>query len=97
MENKKVMVLGVKRYSFNNRDTGELISGTKVHYYDLEPDLDENQVGFVASSENLPYEDFLSYKHMKLPAVCEAELSISLSGRKPVVKIKSFKQLQDTK
>jgi hypothetical protein len=96
MEVKKVMVLGARRYSFTSPQNGKLVEGTKVHYYELDPDFNDDQVGYTPNFENITYADYMGFKHMKFPVMCEAELSFSLSGKKQV-KIKSFKQLQDTK
>lgn len=84
---KKVVVIGASEYKFSNRETGELIEGTKVHY--LDPDGDtEKGVGYFPTSANMPYGYLRELK--EVPGIYNLDIGVSLSGKKPVMKVLGF-------
>jgi hypothetical protein len=88
-----VMVIGVSRYNFKNDETGEMISGTKVHYFDAEYSTEENLTGFVPQSANLPFDFYGSLP--VIPAYYEPEFKITLKGKRPSIKFVGFKLLHE--
>ncbi|MGG0816182.1 hypothetical protein ABE142_26465 [Paenibacillus alvei] len=85
----EVFVLAVSRYSFPDKQTGEIIEGTKVHYVERNAQNEDNLVGFNPTTANMPYDYFEKMSHV--PGVYKASIEISLSGRKPSLKITGFK------
>lgn len=90
MENVQVILTGLKRYSFQDRETGRQIEGTKAHFLQVVPAADENTAGYIPAVANLPYEYFERAKKLDLPHLCDAILSLQLTGNKPQVKVTDF-------
>lgn len=87
---RKVFVLGMSRYKFANQENGEIIQGTKVSYVDLEYENTENTVGAQPQAANFPLEFYDTMNKQQIPGVYNADLDISLQGRKPTVKVTAF-------
>lgn len=88
MDKIRVIVLGASRYSFPDTNTGEIIAGTKVHFVELNPQQSDDQKGMLATTTNLPYADFVELE--QVPAVYDAEMSVTLAGRKPSIRVTGF-------
>lgn len=89
--NQRVLVLGASRYKFPQEGTGEIIEGCKVHFVEEQSGQEENNIGRIPQSIVMDY-DFYEYIASKpLPAICEAEITISMRGKKPTLKIVDFK------
>lgn len=86
----KVVVMGVSRYSFPDQKTNQLIEGTKVNYIEQVPADEENVIGHTPQSAVLDYHAFDKFLGKGLPAVYDCDLSVSLVGRKPSLKINGF-------
>ena len=56
MFEKKIKVLYVKPYSFNNSDTGEVLQGCKIAYCYVDPINEKEEKGFKVDFGNLSYE-----------------------------------------
>jgi hypothetical protein len=91
MEALKVIVTGATRYSFRDQDTGKMVEGSKVYFYNNDPVEEENSTGTVPNHVNMPIEMFDTIKKLQKPHLAEASLSVSFSGKKPTVKISGFK------
>lgn len=85
----KVMVLGMSQYSFQN-DNGQEIKGTKVHYVELSTNNENDMVGVIPQTATMPYEYFNILNKQNVPGIYTAKLSISLRGRRPVLRVDSF-------
>lgn len=83
----EVLVLGAKQYSFVNKETGEVVEGTKVTYIDLKQDQTGN--GYEVASATMGYDDMSQFA--KLPGVYKALIGMTVSGGKLRTKIESFK------
>lgn len=86
----RVIVLGVSRYSFPDQKSGELIEGAKVSYIEESPADEENVAGHTPQTANMKYGYFDTIYNSGVPAVYDANLTVSLTGRKPTLKIEGF-------
>lgn len=86
----RVIVLGVSRYSFPDQKTGEIIEGSKVSYIEETPADEENVNGHTPQTANMKYGYFEEMYASGVPGVYDANLTVSLSGRKPTLKIEGF-------
>lgn len=87
---QKVLVLGASRYKFPQEGTGEIIEGCKVHFVEEKGGEEENNIGRIPQSVIMEF-DFYDYiKNKPLPAICNAEITISMRGKKPSLKIIDF-------
>jgi hypothetical protein len=86
----QVIVLGMSRYSFVDRETGAKVEGTKVHYVERYFQNEEHSIGVIPQTATMDYEFFDSLKPEQIPGVYDAELMISLRGKKPVLRIMDF-------
>lgn len=84
---KKVVVIGVSQYKFRNEETGELIEGTKVHYLDPDGDQEKGK-GYFPTSANMTFDYYNELK--EVPGIYNLDIGVSLSGRKPVMKVHGF-------
>lgn len=89
----RVMVLGASRYKFAQEGTGELIEGCKVHFVEEKAGKEENNIGRIPQTTILDYEFYEYISSKQLPALCDAEMIVSMRGRKPSLKIVDFKYL----
>lgn len=85
---EQVIVLGASRYSFPNRENGEIIEGTKVHYITLSADKDKDKTGHAPQVANLDYDFYDTLK--EIPGVYDLKMTISFSGKKPSIKVNDF-------
>lgn len=90
MEKLKVIVTGVNKYDFKDRDTGKQIQGCSVHFIDLNPNGSEYSAGYFPNKANVEYMMFDRLSKLELPYLCEAELSLNLSNKSRPWKIVSF-------
>lgn len=90
MENIKVLLIGVKRYSFEDKDSGRLIEGTKAHFLQMVAAEDDNTYGFIPAVTTMPYHYYEQAKKLEMPQLCDAILTLQLSGSKPSVKVTDF-------
>jgi len=90
MENVKVLLVGIRRYAFDDRESGRRIEGTKAHFLQLESQNEDNATGYIPSSANLPFDYYERFKKLGLPHVCNAVLTLQLTGNKPSVKVTDF-------
>lgn len=93
MEQKmKVVVLGANRYSFEDEKSGREIEGCKVHYVTMDSGEEENQMGMIPKSENMPY---AYYNQLgQVPGVYDATVTFQLSGKTLKAKISNFKFIE---
>ncbi|HEY0827105.1 MAG TPA: hypothetical protein VGE40_03345 [Bacilli bacterium] len=86
----QVIVLGSSRYHFVNESagTGELIEGCKVHYVEKDFVNEDNSIGMIPQTAIMEYDFFETLK--TIPGVYNAELTVSLRGKKPTLKIIDF-------
>lgn len=84
----RVIVLGARRYSFVNKESGEIIEGTKVFYVEPEGKVEKDTQGFLPSEANLPLEYYETLG--QLPGIYDAEISLNLGTRKPGLKVTGF-------
>lgn len=95
MENNlRCIVTGLKRYSFVDRETSKQVEGTKVHFLQMVKADDTDQYGFVPAVTTMPYEYFEKFRKYDLPQICDAILTVSLTGNKPLVKVSTFIPLE---
>lgn len=73
-------VVGARRYSFNDRETGRLVEGVNVFYLS-EDKTDENSCGQVPAKVTLPYHFFDKIKTFEFPATCKAQLQQTLTAK----------------
>lgn len=92
MDKVQVIVIGVSRYNFPDKQTGEIIAGTKVHYFEHKAVDEENTVGYIPQTANLPYASFDGFD--TVPGVYNAELTMSLRGRKPSLMVTGFEMVR---
>lgn len=85
---RKVVVLGVKRYKFPDRETGEIRDGCSVHYIDLETVEENDLYGVLPQKASLPYETFEKFKNGT--GIYEADLALDFKGKQPTIKLKDF-------
>lgn len=91
MENNlRCIVTGLKRYSFTDKDTGKQIEGTKVHFLQMVAADDTDQYGFVPAVTTMAYDYFDKFKKHDLPQICDAILTVQLTGNRPQVKVSTF-------
>lgn len=87
LEKRTVYVLGTKDVNFTNNETGEIVKGTNVWYFD--PENPEGQHGHVPSKTFIRDENADVNKHGT--GLYELEVEISLSGSRPSIRIKDLK------
>lgn len=94
MDNKTVVVLGVKRFSFANRETGEMVEGCNVFYYD--PDLvqTKDEKGYMTAKAFLPLDHFDKFDG-EFPQTHKIEMSLRLQGNKPTLKVSGFTRVEE--
>lgn len=80
----KVNVIGAKRYSFNDRESGRLVEGVNVFY--TRPADGSDEIGEVTQKVTLPIDTFPKIKSFKFPANCEVVLEQKLSSKGVVSK-----------
>ena len=89
----EVLVFGVRRYQFADKQTGEVMEGTTVHYADTSTQ-DGDQKGYVPAKANLKFEDYSIFKDENLPGIYEAQMDMVLRGSKPSLKVTGFRFLK---
>lgn len=82
----EVLVIGVNQYRFNNRDTGEIVEGTKVTYIDL--NQKQTGKGYDVASASIDYDAIDQFE--KVPGIYKAKLGMTISGGKPRIRVDSF-------
>ena len=87
---KELIVVGLEKYRFPNKDTGEIIEGAKIHF--LEQSDRDNHFGYLPRSLNVNSDFELIYD---LPAVCKAEFSLDFSYKRPTTKLKKLVKERD--
>ena len=87
-----IIVLGVKKYSFANQDTGEIVEGTNVYWIPKQTENDNNLLGFNPQKTNFQsLEKFETFKTYKFPAQAKAQINFSFVGNKPKITVTDFK------
>lgn len=94
MDSLKVMILGAQQYSFEDDKTGREVSGTTIHYIQLDASTEENKVGYFPSKASLPYAEFYLFEGLEFPLLAEAKIKFDLSNKRNPIKITGF-TLQD--
>lgn len=79
--NLQAIVLSVRRYSFTDDKTGELLQGCKVTYLDglEEKEIKQNQKGLNIITATFPYTDFEKFN--SLPAYYNISFELSVNGK----------------
>lgn len=86
----RVIVLGVSRYSFPDKNSGEIIEGAKVNYVEERPADEENVVGHTPQTANVKYKEFDELYAQGVPGVYDAHMRVDMTGRQPKLKIDAF-------
>lgn len=92
VDKRKVLVTGIKKVGpFTNRETGEIIEGYNVFYYDDKANNNDGEVGILTSKKWLKPEDShmisgIGYYNMLL--------EIDISGARPRLNITGFEFLK---
>ncbi|NOU81537.1 hypothetical protein GC101_21990 [Paenibacillus sp. LMG 31459] len=86
----RVLVLGVSRYSFPDEKNGNIIEGAKIHYCDADRAEEENVIGHTPQTAVVDYKEFMTMYTSGVPGYYDASMRISLTGRKPTLKIDAF-------
>jgi len=87
-----IIVLGVKKYSFTDKDTGEILQGTNVYWISTNDEKDNNLVGYNPQKTHFQgLEKFEHFKNWKLPALAKSEISFSFVGNRPKITVSDFK------
>lgn len=87
VEKRTVYVMGTKEVNFTNNDTGEIVKGTNVWYFD--PSHPEGNHGHVPSKTFIRDSNSDVNKHGT--GLYELEVEISLGGSRPQLRIKDLK------
>lgn len=77
----KVVVLNVKRYSFPDKETGEIREGSNIYYINglIAVAPEQNSVGEPIVKMSAPYEAFNDFK--EVPAVYDLDLDMRVNGK----------------
>lgn len=87
LEKRTVYVLGTKEVNFTNQETGEIVKGTNVWYFD--PNNPEGNFGHVPSKTFI--RDVNSDVNKHGTGLYELEIELSLSGSRPTIRINDLK------
>lgn len=87
---QNVIVLGVSKYNFTQRDTGEIIQGTKVHYVNAAEQKEDNTLGKIPQTANMAYEIFSKFLDINYPSNFLMKMSIKMSGKSPKLIVEDF-------
>lgn len=86
---EKVLILGYKSYNFTNKDTGEVISGTKVSFVSSNVSNSDNEKGLLPIQISVNEE--LAKGLMSAPAVYKVKYGmLPGKGNKPNISIIGF-------
>jgi hypothetical protein len=86
----RVMVLGASRYKFPQEGTGEIIEGCKVHFVEENGGQEKDNIGRIPQSVVMDYEFYEYISNKPLPALMDAELTVSMRSKKMQLKIVDF-------
>ncbi|SFF49442.1 hypothetical protein SAMN04487969_15518 [Paenibacillus algorifonticola] len=86
----RVLILGASRYKFPQEGTGEIIEGCKVHFVEEDGGEEENNIGRIPQTTIMDYEFYEYVKKQPLPSIFEADMIVSMRGKKPTLKIADF-------
>lgn len=80
MSDLKLNVVGARRYSFNDRETGRLVQGVNVYYLGS-PENGEDTCGVIPAKVTLPYETFNKISSFPFPSICIAKTAQVLTAK----------------
>lgn len=84
---RKILILGKSVYKFTDRDNGNVVSGTKISYIDLD-DTIEKEAGYSVATQVLPYD--MASLFPSLPAIYTAVMDIKIISGKHRVSLRDF-------
>jgi hypothetical protein len=90
----QVLILGVSRYNFEDKD-GKKLTGTSVHYVQLSHSNENDKFGYFPAKANLSYDDFEVFRGLKFPLQADADWTLDMSNKRNPVKITGFSDLQN--
>lgn len=86
-----IIVLGMNRYSFADRDTGELRQGTTIHYTLTTPLQEDNKIGHLPAKATFKYEMFDLFRTKKFPFKGKALCTLDPTNRANPIKVIEIK------
>lgn len=85
----KVLITGFKAYSFNNKDTNELIQGVKVSFLPMEQAKGQSECGYLPMQSSLNLECAKDLK--EVPGIYNAKYEmVPGKGNKPTLALTGF-------
>ena len=94
MNNVKLIVTGLSRYSFNDETTGRLVQGCSVHYVDPQNQSGSDTMGYLPGKANCDYSVFDRLAKLEFPHICDAIVAINFTSKNKSFRITDFIPLE---
>lgn len=92
---QEIIILGVEAVSFTNKNTGEVITGQRIHYTSVEPASMDKKRGFTPISEFI--RSATSNDFPAIPGVYHAQFALTTFNGRNQAKIESVKSVKPAK